>query len=311
MLKSLLISAAALLAASVANAQEAVFKVLASNGQNVTVTGAKNANLAAGVKLYKNETITMPGKAYVGLMHRTGRTVELSAPGSYKVDELDSKIMANARNTVGKRFSNYVFGEMTKQEEQDLKKNHQQYMPLTGAVMRATGKPAAIKPLIPATAALPNRPYTISWLAAKTKPVYVLTISNMYNEVVHTAQTSDTSVVVDFANVPQLANEKMCLVKVSAKDRPELVSNEHALKFLSTDQAAPVLKELGALDAEEGTETPLQALAQAIYFEQNDLNLDALSYYKKAMDMAPEVEDFRNQYLNFLVRTGLMTVANK
>lgn len=289
-----------------AQAQDAVFKVLASRGSVTAINNAEKNQITTGKKLFTNESIEVSGSSYVGLMHKSGKTIELKQPGVYAVKELDTKIASASGAGVGQRYANYVFGEITKDDKKDMKGNHQQYMAVTGAVSRAMAhsRAAAVNPLIPQSSILPNTSYNLAWLKVNGAPGYVVQVSDLYDEVLMQKETQDTIMAVDFSSIARLKNERMCMVKISIKGRPNMASNQHSLKFLTTEEANKLKKDIDGFKAETNP-SAISKVAQAMFYEENELFLDALNAYREAMTLEPEVEDYRALYRDYLVRVGL------
>ena len=307
-MKTFFLTSALIISASLAHAQDAVFKVMASQGEVVISkpnAADAHSNASSGTRLYKNETLQVQGKSYVGLMHISGQTMQIKAPGTYQVKDLDSKLSAAAAKSVSQRYANYVFDEITK----DGDKDHQQFMAVTGSVMRSSKNAAAVKPLIPPTAVLFEGKNTIHWLKAPgTGNTYVFSVSDLYDETVFTKETTDTLLALDFSKLPKLKNEKMCVVRVSVKGKKQTVSDQCALKFLPASDAALVSKDLSTMKIGSDN-SGISKVAQAFFYEQNGLYLDALNSYQEALEMEPEVQDYRDMYRNFLVKVGLLETA--
>ena len=106
-------------------------------------------------------------------------------------------------------------------------------------------------------------------------------------------------------NDPKLKNEKLLLVTVVSKADAKMTSMQVGIKRLSEEDGKNISKEFDVLMAENGEETPLNKIIQATFFEQNDLLLDAITNYEAAIKMAPDVEEYKTMYTEFLVRNNL------
>lgn len=301
---------ALVLSASVVSAQEAVFKVLAAKGEITSVESSNKNSLSAGKKLFKDQTIQVGGSGYVGLVHRTGKTMEIKAPGTYAVNELDKSFTANnAGSSVTKKYANYVFGEMTKEEEKNLKKNHQQFMAVTGAVSRSIVRTHGVKVNCPPTLATASIKTPLSWTKPQGTESFTIALFNMYDEVVWKTETSDTSMVLDFASLPGLKGSKMCVLKVLPKDKSLNTAGGYPIKFFNAEENTQFQNEYAAI-LETADGSAASKIVQAIFFETYGLNLNALQSYKEAIGMAPDVEDYRALFTDFLSRTGVEGTAS-
>ncbi|MES2388066.1 MAG: hypothetical protein V4543_08690 [Bacteroidota bacterium] len=309
-MRTFFITTAIILTSLTAKAQDAVFQVAATRGDVVTskpnAADAKSA-VAKGKRLYKNETLQIQSNGYIGLIHKSGQTMTIKKPGTYSVSDLDSKATAAATGSVSQRYANYVLEEITKDGDKDLKKNHQQFMAVTGAVMRAGKNASAVKPLIPPTAVLFSANNTIHWMKSPgAGNMYIFTVSDLYDETIFSKETPDTNITIDFSKFPRLKSEKMCLVRVAVKGKKQTISDQCALKFLPSTEAASISKDLTAMTTGPESNSSIGKVAQAYFYEQNGLFLDALNAYQEAVELEPDVTDYRDIYRNFLVKVGLL-----
>ena len=65
------------------------FKVLSHKGANTV----NNKPLSTGTKLFSSDQIMVSVGGYIGLLHKTGKTLELRQPGTYTVAEISQKAM--------------------------------------------------------------------------------------------------------------------------------------------------------------------------------------------------------------------------
>src|SRR4051794_3038091 len=124
------------LATSVSFAQDEMFKVLASKGANKIA--AQNSTewrvLKIGEKINKTDKITVAENGYLGLAHKSGKTIELKKAGVYAAEKLSGEVSAQ-NATMGKKYVDFVVGEVTSKDE-DMTKNRHKYMAVTGSVER-------------------------------------------------------------------------------------------------------------------------------------------------------------------------------
>ena len=74
---------------------------------------------------------------------------------------------------------------------------------------------------------------------------------------------------------------------------------------MSEDDAKAIKDNLDILKAEVSDDSPLNKLIYASFYEENNLLLDALTKYEEAIELSPEVEDFKTLYDDFLIKNGL------
>src|SRR5688572_21910418 len=72
--------------------QDYSFKVLANKGSNEVKSGDTWSPLKTGATLKKGDELKLAENSYVGLVHSSGKPMELKLAGAHKVDELAAKV---------------------------------------------------------------------------------------------------------------------------------------------------------------------------------------------------------------------------
>src|SRR5689334_14157863 len=73
-------------------AQDYAFKVLANKGANEIKSGGAWVPLKTGASLKKDDEVKLADNAYLGLVHLSGKPMELKMAGNYKVSDLETKV---------------------------------------------------------------------------------------------------------------------------------------------------------------------------------------------------------------------------
>jgi len=269
-----------------------VFKVLGVSGNIKKHTATGDVVLSPGTKLNSEESIIVE-TGYCGLLHSTGKGLEVKKPGTYLVSDLAKTISNTAKpSKVSDRYVSYVMGQLTKEEAEDINANHRKYMEVTGSVER--GSPVySIKMIALKSNEILPKAYTLSWNSNTNNVEYLLEVHNLFNENVFTAKTKETSAAVDFA--PLFAKHgKNLLVSVKVLGKPEIKSNEYSFKLANGTNVA----ELGLSDEK----TPVTNMVNGMICEENNLYLDALAYYKDASEMERSVDGYKDAYDNLVKR---------
>jgi hypothetical protein len=303
-----LISYAAVLVllTSVATAQDYTFRVLVNKGVNKIqrAGGGSPEALKTGSKLFENDQIIASEGAYIGLMHKSGKTTEIKEQGTQKVSEI-AKTINVAGTSITSRYAKFVANKMSAEENTDYRSR----MNATGAVSRAAGS-AAINILIPPTVDVVSTSSIIRWEAPEEGAegiVYSVKIKNIFDDVIYEAETSETFVEIDFSK-PEMANDAgLYLVKVYNTADDEIHSSEVGIKKVDLSDRAEMLENLAALKSEISDDTPLNKIIFASFYEENGLFLDALTKYEEAIAMAPEVEEFKSMYQEFKIAAKLIS----
>ena len=210
--KSLLITLVILLYSITSNAQDEMFKVLASKGANkiqVDGTGAVTP-LFTGRKLNKTDKITIGENGYLGLSHKSGKTIELKKAGTYDVAKLALEVKSQNSSTA-KKYADYLAGEMTKVGNEDLAKNRYKNMSVTGSVERGTDQ---IKVWSPIKVDVLNNKVFLKWDAVPGIKTYVVDVTNMFGDKILSQETSDLSIFITLDS----KKDKKYVLKIFNKD---------------------------------------------------------------------------------------------
>lgn len=283
--------------------QNFVFKVLANKGQNVMRESGDGADwqpIRTGTSLPAGSTIQVKEGAYLGLIHSSGKTQEITKPGDYKVDDLAQALNAN-NGGVAAKYADFVLTKMTESDE-DINSNHRQYLNVTGAVERAVDD--GLKLMLPTSSKLFRSEAFIRWAEGEEEERYLITFQNMFDSVLMEAEIEDSSLKLDFDN-EAFRDEFFVKVQVQVVGNEDLRSKEYGIERLSEGKLQALNSEVANIQADGSEESPLTHLVLAGFFEENQLYLDALTSYEMAIKLAPDVDSFRLLYEDFLVRTGL------
>jgi len=300
--KSILVALTLFLASTLGFAQDEMFKVLASKGSNkLQTSGAADWKpVFVGKKLAKGDKITIGENSYLGLAHKSGKTIELKKAGTYEVSKLSGEVASQNASTASK-YANYLAGEMGKTGGEDMAKNRYKYMAVTGSVERGSGV-AIVAPK--KVDALGNQ-LIIGWNPEPGDNVYVVEVTNLFGDVVSTFETKETSAVVNLDN----KKDKNYVTKVSLKSNPNYVG-EISIQYPANDKSMELNKQLSEVKSQLSEETALNKLILASFYEDNKLFLEAKQSYEAAIKLQPDVEDYQLAYNQFLERAGLLKPAS-
>ncbi|MEO9964611.1 MAG: hypothetical protein ABJF11_02410 [Reichenbachiella sp.] len=285
------------------NSSSFVFRVLASKGVN-HVKKASDGNkviLRPGITLMQNDEIIASNGAYIGLMHRSGRTIELRASGVTKITDLETQL-ANSRSSVASKYANYVLAKMSSDKGND---NYRANMKATGAVERSVG--SSISAMLPASVSVLNSQNVVRWNSVGDDAYYIVSVRNIFDEELLSAETTKPYIQLNLDD-ENLADERLIILNIKVKDNPDLFSADYGIERLGDEEKSEMEAQLTELKADVSGDTPLGKLVLASYFEDNGLILDALTQYENILEQAPDVEDFKMLYGEFLLRNGLSSV---
>lgn len=276
--------------------QDYTFRVLANKGSNELKSGDSWQAVKTGASLKTGDELKITENASVGLVHVSGKPLEVKQPGTYKVADLATKVSGSS--SVLNKYTDFILSS----NSAEAKKNR---LSATGAVHRGLED---IKVFLPENqnAEIYNNIAYVNWEAKGGAP-YLVIFKNMFDEELVKVETSETSVRVDL-NDPKFANETAILVEVKSKADGKSKSEQHLIKKLSQGRHDAVKKSYTELNNELGSEaSELNRLIQAAFFEQNKLFIDAIAAYEEVIKMAPDNVSYKETYEEFLLRNKLKT----
>lgn len=285
------------LVASFASAQDYAFKVLATKGANEVKSGADWVPLKTGASLRASDELKISENAYVGLVHSKGTPLELKKAGDYSVKKLDDDVKNKPVTGVLNKYTDFILSSNSAEN----KKNR---LSATGAVDR--GESYAIKLLLPENqySGIFNNEAIITWDGSKASGPYVVTLKNMFDDELVKFDTPETNFKIDL-NDPHYAKENAILVEVRSKADPKQISKQHLIKRLAPAEQAGVKKKLEADMSSATEQTALNKYLLAGFYEENKLLIDALTAYKEAIQLAPDVPTYQEALDEFLLRNNM------
>lgn len=291
-------------------AQDEIFKVLITKGNNKAIVASSTTpqDLIVGKKIYATDKIVVATGGYLGLSHKSGKTIEIKTPGTYEVSKLVAQV--NTQNaSVSSKYVTYVAGQMTANNE-DLAANRYKHMAVTGSVERATDK---IKPMAPSKAVVLDELVILKWNSVNVDSVkaktYLVSFTNLYGEELLVKAVSDTFLILDLAKI-NLKTEKNIVWSVKVKEATSVKSDDYSFIYVTDEKKATDLhNQFTALKAELTEQTALNKLILASFCAENKLTLNAMEYYEEAIALEPGVDEFKIVYGKYLADTGLAKVA--
>jgi hypothetical protein len=286
-----------------AKAQTALFNVLASKGsvKYVSAGSTEQKTMIIGKKLFPQDKIVVGDNSYLGLAHSGGKTIEIKRPGSYEVSSLSSEV-ANQNASVSKKYVDFLAGEINS-NGQDMSKNKYKYMAVTGSVERGNSDILIYNtPLKPVSVL--SAPVSFKWDKKEGTGTYKVNLTNIFDEVLFTTETTDNSVLIDLSKY-NLAKEKNLFLTVVSKENPNVQSEKINLKALSPKEEEEITKQVQELKGELKEETALNKYVLANFYAEKGLTINAVEQFESAIAMEPEVEDFKAAYGEYLVATKI------
>src|SRR5688572_23797246 len=271
--------------------QDYAFKVMANKGSNEVKSGDTWQPLKTGASLKSTDELKLVDNAYIGLIHATGKPLEMRQSGSYKVADLAAKI--GGGSSVVNKYTDFILSSNA-----ETKKNK---LSATGAVHRAT-ETAAIKVMLPEKYAdVYNTTAVINWDGNKALGPYVVVVKNVFEDELARFETPETTLTIDLSQA-KLASEVAILIEVSSKNNPKQISKQHMIKKMAAADKDKVKTSLTGLMGEVSDPTALNKFILAGFYEENNLLIDAIVAYEEAVKLEPS---YQESYDEFLLRHAL------
>ncbi len=279
---------------SFAHAQDYTFRVLANKGPNEVKSGDAWQPIKTGAQLKKGDELKISENASVGLVHVTGKPLEVKQAGSYKVDDLAAKV-GNGSSVLNK-YTDFILSS----NSAEAKKNR---LSATGAVHRGLED---IKVFLPENqySEIFNNTAIINWESSKGGGPYIVSIKNMFDEELYKVETPETSVQIDLSDA-KFANETAVLVEVRSKTDGNSKSEQHLIKKLAPTRYELVKKQLTDETADLKEETAFNKYLLASVYEEKKLFIDAITCYEQAIKLDPGNPTYKEGYDEFLLRNKL------
>jgi hypothetical protein len=272
--------------------QDYDFKVLVTKGKNELKSGGSWEGLKVGANLKKADEIKVGPNSYLGLIHSSGKPLELKEAKTYKVADLK----VSGGPSVLNKYTEFIISSNTKKGNT---------LTATGAVHRG---PNNIRIFLPKTdlAYAMGDSITVQWEKEKGGPPYVVTFSTFFGDELLKTETNANSITINL-NDKGFASENEFQVHVfSKKDRKE--SEPYTIRKVKKDERARVKPLLTDVLNQTKENTAINKLWQAGFFEQEKLYIDAATAYQKAVKLQPALQE---QYDEFLIRNGMNEVKKK
>ena len=234
----------------------------------------------------------------MGLVHVTGKPLELKQSGSYKVSDLSAKV--GSGQSVLAKYTDFILSSNAQKKSN---------LTATGAVHRGGDNIQVYLPK-PEVAIVFNNNVIINWETEKVPGPYTITFNSMFGDELKKIETADNNVAIDLDD-KSFANEDNIIVKVISKRDPQKSSGEYTLKKLSNADKERIKSSFNEIKSDVSDETAFNKFLLAGFYEKNNLFIDAITAYEEAIKLAPDVPQYKIDYTEFLIRNGIKEAAPK
>jgi hypothetical protein len=284
---------ALVLTSSLVFGQDYAFKVMANKGSNEVKSGDAWQPLKTGASLKSTDELKLVDNAYIGLIHASGKPLEVRQSGNYKVADLAAKV--GGGSSVLNKYTDFILSSNA-----EGKKNR---LSATGAVHRASGT-HTIHVHLPENqnSAVYNNAAIVTWDTEVVGP-YVVTVSNMASEELTTYEVTEKSTTIDLKdpkykfNTPGDPFSAGLIVQVKSKKDAKQISKEYMIRALPSKDAEKVKESLSVIINEVTEPTAINKYYLAGFYEQNNLLIDAIAAYEEAVKLEPAYQEYYDEFL--------------
>lgn len=282
------------------------FNVMASKGDvQIFAKSSKSwSKLNTGAKIQSNEKIKIGNNSYLGLVHKSGKTIELKQSGEFTTEQPATKTNTS-KSSVAQKLGNYIVNQLNDTKSQS---DYREGMETTGAVERSMDKMTAdpanatIELNSPRKICLKSNNVNLSWKEVPKAKSYKLFIRDRFDREVYSSEVKNSNVNLD-ANALKLEKDTFYFWHVALSNDANVKSPDCTFSVLSNSQIDKITSDVAELKKELGDDTSaLNKIVIGNYYEMNNLYEDANKLYKDASEANPEVSEYKEIYNRFLKR---------
>lgn len=287
-----------------------VLEVKTANGNVTFQKGGKGnwTSLKKGVKLNNGDQIKLEKGSHLNLVHSNGNPIELDKSGNYSVEKLAAKANTE-KSDVTKKFTNYLLDELGDSEDMLAEDNLSDNMSTLGAVERAIPKfsPNDLVAAYPRSSYATGNEIKFSWYPLDGENDYIFVVKNDLEEIVVEKAVAGNEVQI---NLDEAGFERgFCYYwSVKAGDKK---SEELCVYRMMEDEKISYENELNSLKKELDLNKALDNMILASFYSQKKVVPEAIKSYKKAIELAPEVDNYKLVYGKYLMSIGLVKEAKE
>jgi len=262
---------------------------MANKGSNMAKTSTDDTwkPIKFGDALHAGYWVKVVDKAYLGLVHNSGKTAALEDPGEFKIESIETSIK-NKKKGLGAKYTDFVFEAIGNEDLFGEDK----------VVTRGISDQVFVE--LPPDAEVVHSKVHLRWKSINEYNEYVVTVKGIFDDVLARIDVKGVYTILDL-NDEALSNEQTFVIVVSVKGDESIRSGDHIINRLNDED----LQQMIPTPEENNVITSMDLIVLASYYEINNLLIDASNFYSEAMLKSPDVEDFKKIYDSFISRHGL------
>lgn len=178
---------------------------------------------------------------------------------------------------------------------------------VTASVERALEELAPISSYCPKNTYVIENQVMLSWVPLPEVKTYKVSIMNFGEEILHEITTDKPYISSDLT--PFFKKEKNILWVVADAADEDKKSKVHFVKPLDDKNIASIQSELRDLKEEVGTQDAVSKLVLASFFEKKMAYIESTNSFKEVVLLAPDVEEYKTAFHEYLKRSGMGSCA--
>jgi hypothetical protein len=266
------------------------FRVLINKGKNEIKTGNNWMPAKVGASIGTTDEIRVSENAYLGLVHVSGKSLEIKDAGVHKVTDLSAKV--GQGTSVLNKYTDFILSN------NEQRKNN---LTATGAVHRGVNTIKLFLPK-PEAAIVYNNRIIFSWEKNDAPAPYTVIFRSMFGDELKKVDVPSNSVTIDLGDIA-FENEDNIVVQVISKTDKNKQSNpdDYTIKRLSKADRERMKNTLNEVKDIMNEQTAINLFFMAGVYEKNNLLIDASTAYEEAIKLAPDVPEIQEAYRAFLI----------
>jgi hypothetical protein len=278
-------------------AQENYFTVLASQGNILLQKSETNmVDIKTGSKINPGEQIKVGKNAYISLVYSNGMSMEIKKDGVYDFDRLKNSINSNYKSP-DKKFTGYVISELTKKARESRE------MKSMGAVVRERAN--YIETGIPSSSLVIDSNLVFKWFSHGNTIHYIFKLINDSGVTLFMKEITDTTIDCPIYLFHLNKNENYKWI-VFDYNNPGTSTDTNYIMIPAPYILEAIRDSINELNANFGNDsTAVSQIIYASFYQDNELNFEALKAYSRALRSAPDVDVYRKMFTAFLLKMKL------
>ena len=259
-----------------------------------------------GDQLNKSDQLKLEKGSYINLIHSNGNPIEVSKSGKYSIAKLAAKA-GTKKSEVTKKFTKFIMDELSESDDLLSSNDFNENMSSLGAVERAALSPKQINAKFPRSSYTVNNEVEFSWYASEGTTNYTFFIKSPDDEIIFTKEVSSTMINVDLAKAGVKQGE--CYFwGIKSGDKS---SEEFCIYRMDDNEASEFTSSKEMLMNEIDVNSSIGQLTLASFYKDQKLVSEAKTAFEKAIELAPDVDNFKAIYAKYLIDMGLNDEAAK